>query len=190
MRSEQAILLGSTLATFLSCYAIFKLSTRFFSDQVDSTSGSWKNLLSDIDTATNIHAMDPNAILAFLVGLVASVGVLLYLNAGSECSVVGRQPGCSSLKTHFLDAFFSTEPKPCLDPKTWQQYRLLSKQEISPNTALYRFRLPKANGILGLPIGQHISLQANIDGKDVMRSYTPTSSDDDRGFFDLIIKVC
>jgi cytochrome-b5 reductase len=40
-----------------------------------------------------------------------------------------------------------------------------------------------------LPIGQHISVQAEIGGKNVMRSYTPTSSDDDKGHFDLLIKV-
>jgi hypothetical protein len=54
----------------------------------------------------------------------------------------------------------------------------------------YRFGLPDPNDILGLPIGQHISVQAEINGKDIMRSYTPTSSDDDRGHFDLLVKVC
>ena len=54
----------------------------------------------------------------------------------------------------------------------------------------YRFKLPKESDILGLPIGQHISLAANIEGqpKEVVRSYTPTSSDNDKGFFDLLIK--
>ena len=53
----------------------------------------------------------------------------------------------------------------------------------------YRFALPRQNDILGLPIGQHIAVSAEIDGKDIMRSYTPTSSDDDVGHFDLLIKV-
>lgn len=65
----------------------------------------------------------------------------------------------------------------------------MEKKKISSNTALYRFRLPSSRNILGLPIGQHISIQAEIDGKNVMRSYTPTSSDDDKGFFDLIVKT-
>ena len=43
--------------------------------------------------------------------------------------------------------------------------------------------------VLGLPIGQHISVQAEINGKQVMRSYTPTSSDDDKGHFDLVVKT-
>lgn len=65
----------------------------------------------------------------------------------------------------------------------------MEKKQISENTAQYRFRLPNANGVLGLPIGQHISVQAECNGKMVQRSYTPVSSDDDRGFFDLMIKV-
>jgi len=65
---------------------------------------------------------------------------------------------------------------------------LIEKQIISHNVALYRFKLPKPDGILGLPIGQHISVQADINGKLIQRSYTPTSSDDDIGRFDLVIK--
>jgi cytochrome-b5 reductase len=57
------------------------------------------------------------------------------------------------------------------------------------NTCSYRFALPKEDDVLGLPIGQHISVSAEINGKDITRSYTPTSSDDDLGHFDLLIKV-
>lgn len=56
-----------------------------------------------------------------------------------------------------------------------------------PNS--YKFKLPQPNNILGLPIGQHVSISAHIDGKDVVRSYTPVSSDADRGFFSLLIKT-
>jgi cytochrome-b5 reductase len=52
----------------------------------------------------------------------------------------------------------------------------------------YRFALPRPIDILGLPIGQHISLAAPIDGKEVVRSYTPISSDTSPGYFDLLIK--
>ena len=53
----------------------------------------------------------------------------------------------------------------------------------------YRFALPRSTDVLGLPIGQHIQISAEINGKEIMRSYTPTSSDDDLGHFDLVIKV-
>jgi ferredoxin-NADP reductase len=54
----------------------------------------------------------------------------------------------------------------------------------------YRFNLPRKDAVLGLPIGQHVSVMAEINGKQVSRSYTPTTSDEDRGHFDLLIKVC
>jgi len=53
----------------------------------------------------------------------------------------------------------------------------------------YRFALPKPTDCLGLPIGQHISVCAEIDGKNIVRSYTPTTLDDDKGHFDLVVKV-
>lgn len=39
------------------------------------------------------------------------------------------------------------------------------------------------------PVGNYVHLLAKIDGVLVVRAYTPVSSDDDRGFVDLIIKV-
>jgi cytochrome-b5 reductase len=41
----------------------------------------------------------------------------------------------------------------------------------------------------GLPVGQHIYLSARINGSLVVRPYTPTSSDEDLGHMDLVIKV-
>ncbi|KAI0321700.1 NADH-cytochrome b5 reductase [Amylostereum chailletii] len=82
-----------------------------------------------------------------------------------------------------------TKRKPVLDPKEWQSFPLKEKIVISPNTAIYRFALPHPEDVWGLPIGQHISVSAEINGKEIMRSYTPTSSDDDLGHFDLLIKA-
>jgi cytochrome-b5 reductase len=57
----------------------------------------------------------------------------------------------------------------------------------------YRFKLPTPKSILGLPIGQHISIAATLpqpDGasKEIVRSYTPISGDHQPGYFDLLIK--
>ena len=62
--------------------------------------------------------------------------------------------------------------------------------ELSHDTRLFRFGLPNEDDVLGLPIGQHASLSYTSDeGKLVARSYTPTSSDDDVGYVDFVIKV-
>ncbi|KAG8548756.1 hypothetical protein GDO81_024291 [Engystomops pustulosus] len=67
--------------------------------------------------------------------------------------------------------------------------RLVDREDISHDTRRFRFALPSPEHILGLPIGQHIYLSARIDGNLVVRPYTPVSSDDDKGFVDLVVKV-
>ena len=114
----------------------------------------------------------------------------------------------------------SAEPKKVLKPDVFQDFVLKEKTVISHNVAMYvtvcdtpprttfahsisatntrsnysyRFNLPKENAILGLPIGQHISIGATLpqpDGttKEIVRSYTPISGDHQPGYFDLLIK--
>jgi len=94
--------------------------------------------------------------------------------------------------------FYTNQVQKVLDPNKFQSFPLTEKTVLSHNTAIYRFSLPSPNSILGLPIGQHISLGAtlqvtdaktgNVETKEVVRSYTPVSSDVDPGYFDLLIK--
>ncbi|KAI0902196.1 ferredoxin reductase-like protein [Annulohypoxylon nitens] len=89
--------------------------------------------------------------------------------------------------------YFRTLPKKVLKPDVFQEFELKEKTIISHNVAIYRFSLPAPTSILGLPIGQHISIGAAIaqpDGstKEVVRSYTPISGDHQPGYFDLLIK--
>ena len=61
---------------------------------------------------------------------------------------------------------------------------------MSHDVRRFRFALPSKKHTLGLPVGQHISLKfRNKEGKDVIRSYTPVSSNDDLGYVDFVIKV-
>ncbi|KAK1456942.1 NADH-cytochrome b5 reductase 1 [Colletotrichum cuscutae] len=78
------------------------------------------------------------------------------------------------------------EIKKVLKPDTFQDFELKEKTIISHNVAIEK-------AILGLPIGQHISIGANCpqpDGttKEIVRSYTPISGDHQPGYFDLLIK--
>ncbi|RNA09426.1 NADH-cytochrome b5 reductase 3-like [Brachionus plicatilis] len=68
-------------------------------------------------------------------------------------------------------------------------FELVLKDELTHDTRRFRFALPSPEHSLGLPIGQHIYLSARINGDMVVRPYTPTTSDDDKGYFDLVIKV-
>ncbi|KAG2198464.1 hypothetical protein INT47_004451 [Mucor saturninus] len=84
--------------------------------------------------------------------------------------------------------FFVNKKSEVLDAKVFKNFKLAEKIVISHNTAIYRFALPRKDACLGLPIGQHVSVMAEINGKQISRSYTPTTSDDDLGHFDLLIK--
>ena len=76
-----------------------------------------------------------------------------------------------------------------VDPVVKYPFELVFKEELTHDTRLFRFALPSPDHRLGLPVGQHIYLSAKINGELVVRPYTPTSSDRDKGFFDLVIKV-
>ncbi|KFP29893.1 NADH-cytochrome b5 reductase 3, partial [Colius striatus] len=83
-------------------------------------------------------------------------------------------------------------PRPAItlqDPEVKYALRLIDKEEVSHDTRRFRFALPSIDHVLGLPVGQHIYLSARIDGALVVRPYTPVSSDDDKGFVDLIAKI-
>lgn len=82
-----------------------------------------------------------------------------------------------------------SKPQIALDGTKFQPFKLIKKTNVSPDTRILRFALQTPETTLGLPIGQHMYLRAVIDGAEVQRAYTPISSDDDKGFFELLIKV-
>ncbi|NXO69936.1 NB5R2 reductase, partial [Phainopepla nitens] len=106
---------------------------------------------------------------AIAVAVVAASALLLLLLRGTA-----RRP---------------SGPVTLQDPLAKYPLRLLDKEEISHDTKKFRFGLPSANHILGLPVGQHVCLSAKIDGNLVIRAYTPVSSDKTEGYVDLVIKV-
>ena len=90
--------------------------------------------------------------------------------------------------------------------KTRQKITLGERVNLSHDTVRFRFTLPKSTPVLGLPVGAHFKLYCPNpagkvkgqwngrddpeDGEDeIERKYTPTTSDDDIGFVDLVIKV-
>uniref|UniRef100_A0A674D0U3 cytochrome-b5 reductase n=1 Tax=Salmo trutta TaxID=8032 RepID=A0A674D0U3_SALTR len=80
-------------------------------------------------------------------------------------------------------------PVTLLDPTQKYQLTLIDKEVINHDTRRFRFRLPSTEHILGLPVGNHVYLSARIDGSLVVRPYTPVSSDDDKGYVDLVVKI-
>lgn len=67
--------------------------------------------------------------------------------------------------------------------------KLVEKTSISHDVKKFKFSLPCEEQALGLPVGKHIFLCVTIDGKLCMRAYTPTSSVDEVGYFELVVKI-
>ncbi|XP_073014741.1 NADH--cytochrome b5 reductase 1-like [Primulina eburnea] len=82
------------------------------------------------------------------------------------------------------------EPKVCLDPDNFKEFKLVKKTQISHNVATFKFALPSPSSIMGLPIGKHISCRGKDSlGEEVIKPYTPTTLDSDVGYFELVIKM-
>lgn len=89
-------------------------------------------------------------------------------------------------KKYFISNISST----ALDPTTYKKFKLIKRTDVNHNVAIFRFSLESSTQRLGLPVGQHMFLRFYDDsGKPVSRAYTPISSDDDIGYFDLMIKL-
>jgi len=96
--------------------------------------------------------------------------------------------------------------KTFLEGRVEKKVKLLVREQLSHDTALLRFGLGDPNRILGLPLGKHIKVHlpnvvGTVPGKwnnrddpeagqsVVTRAYTPTSSDKDIGYVDLLVKI-
>lgn len=76
-----------------------------------------------------------------------------------------------------------------LDPQAFHPLPLIEKEVVAPNVFRLVFELPTPDTVLGLPIGQHVSIKTTIDGATVQRSYTPVSNNSDKGVLELVIRA-
>jgi nitrate reductase (NAD(P)H) len=76
-----------------------------------------------------------------------------------------------------------------LNPTKWIPFELIEKEYLSRDVVRLRFALQSPQHRFGLPVGYHAFMRCKVDGETVVRAYTPTSSDDDLGFFELVIKI-
>jgi len=69
----------------------------------------------------------------------------------------------------------------------WQHFELVEKESVTHNTRRFKFKLDSPTTRFGLPCGSHVMIK--VSGNKIERPYTPTSSDDDLGFFELVVKI-
>ena len=86
-------------------------------------------------------------------------------------------------------------PGECQFTEEWSSCKLLERVEVSETSSLLRFDLPKKDEPLNLSTCACILAKADLknrEGEDeaVIRPYTPVSTNDLKGCFDLLVKVC
>ncbi|KAK1249720.1 hypothetical protein MKX08_009723 [Trichoderma sp. CBMAI-0020] len=91
--------------------------------------------------------------------------------------------------TRFTPGPVAAGPGCQLDQQKWRKLTLQDKVKVSPNVYRFVFELPDSSQPLGLPVGQHVAIRAQIGDKMVTRSYTPTSDNRDLGRVDLLVKA-
>ncbi|EDQ87379.1 uncharacterized protein MONBRDRAFT_33466 [Monosiga brevicollis MX1] len=116
-----------------------------------------------------------------VTGIVAAgAGVLVGLPFGAGALLVGL--GAAYYFGH-------RSPPIALNPDQKIPFALIEKEVLSHDTTRFRFALQSPEHVLGLPVGKHMNFSCKVDGKLVVRSYTPVSSNDEIGYFDMVIKV-
>ncbi|KAM9327150.1 NADH-cytochrome b5 reductase-like [Gastrophryne carolinensis] len=99
-----------------------------------------------------------------------------------------RERGDPNLLRKANTAVKIEDPGVLLSPETFRDFPICSIKEETKDTYRYRFQLPPGAS-LGLNLGQHLVLRGQVNGLDVQRAYTPISSVDVRGYFDILIKI-
>lgn len=125
---------------------------------------------------------------------IASIAVLL--SGAAAVSWLSRnmptKHTVSSWPAHYKPAVVAspiTSVAGFLKPQEYQKLSLVRKDRLSANSYRLVFELPRRDAILGLPIGQHISIRGDVAGKSVSRSYTPVSNNSDPGELRLVVKM-
>lgn len=85
----------------------------------------------------------------------------------------------------------ASAPTKVLPLDDFEPFPLVSKRIVSHDTIQLEFGLPTKTALLGLPVGQHVSIKFTdkASGKTIIRSYTPVSRKDTPGSFTLVLKV-
>lgn len=114
---------------------------------------------------------------------------LLYLAPGEK-----PPRGRKSISQEQRDEAKEDPAAPFLDAKKQKKVFLKEKIQISHDVFLFRFALDHDKQLLGLPTGKHMLVRKKVtkaggEEEIVMRAYTPTTANETRGHFDLVVKI-
>ncbi|XP_018419494.1 PREDICTED: NADH-cytochrome b5 reductase-like isoform X2 [Nanorana parkeri] len=79
-------------------------------------------------------------------------------------------------------------PSVLLSSEDFREFTIFSVEQETEDTSRYRFQLPPGAS-LELNLGQHLVVRGRVNGLDIQRAYTPISSINAKGYFDVLIKI-
>ena len=80
-------------------------------------------------------------------------------------------------------------PPPALSPADFRPLRVAKTEALSHNTRRLTLELPREGDDAGLVAASCVVLRLDVDGKPVVRPYTPVSRPRARGSIDLVVKA-
>lgn len=114
------------------------------------------------------------------------VGVIICVSLSGDLRILLVLPVLTIyLAAQYLRAF---NRKKSLFVDRWTPLELEEQTLISKNSAIYRFKLKTHLEKLNIPVGHHVAVKVNIDGKDEIRYFNPINPKFDQGHLDLIVK--
>jgi cytochrome-b5 reductase len=126
---------------------------------------------------------------------VTLAGILPTTNDANRTMCKESIPKVDDAAVHALPSSMTGPPVAALVPPgkcqfgtEWTTVPLLARFPVSSTSSVLRFGLPNAELPLQLSTCACILANATIDGEDVVRPYTPISTNADIGTFDLLVK--
>ena len=126
-------------------------------------------------------------IVSAIAGIAAFEFYKRYFGGDAEGAEISRGLLREQALSSKLNGAGAASDNRVLNPIHFKPFTVVSTNRVSHNTALVRFEIPSGRD-LGLSVGRHVSVMAHINGQKVIRPYTPTSSPDTKGYFELMVK--
>lgn len=82
----------------------------------------------------------------------------------------------------------ASESEEVISCSHYTSFELIAIEVVSPNTNVYRFKLPE-NKSLAMNIGQHIIIKGSYNNRVITRPYTPINGEITEDFFEILIKL-
>lgn len=149
-------------------------------------------MLSGDNLAVNLSQSSHSRLLLGFLLTTVSAGAIAIAGFKYLEKAMSFNAGFKQFPAHMKSTVTTREPfhpAGVLIPSQYQKFKLRRKEELHDGIYRFVFDLPSKHAMLGLPIGQHVATQANIDGHVVVRSYTPVSNNRDLGRLELLIRV-